>query len=45
MKNCIIVVETGTDIPDELAQQHHLAIVPRHVSFGDKTYDDGTIPV
>lgn len=45
MKNRIIVAETGADIPSELVQQHRLSIVPMHVSFGDKTYDDGTIPV
>lgn len=45
MKTRILVAETGADIPTELAEHYGIAIVPMHVSFGDKTYDDGTIPV
>lgn len=45
MTTRILVAETGADIPPELARQHGIAIVPMHVSFGDKTYDDGTFPV
>ena len=45
MTTRILVAETGADIPTELAQQHGIAIVPMHVSFGNRTYDDGTIPV
>ena len=45
MTTRILVAETGADIPPELARQHSIAIVPMHVSFGDKTYDDGTFPV
>ena len=45
MTTRILVAETGADIPPELAQQHGIAIVPMHVSFGNQTFDDGTIPV
>lgn len=45
MQTRILVAETGADIPQELVQQYGLIIVPMHVSFGNKTYDDGTIPV
>lgn len=45
MTTRILVAETGADIPPELAQRHGIAIVPMHVSFGGRTYDDGTLPV
>lgn len=44
MSKVILVAETGADIPSEIAAQYHLHIVPMHVSFGDKTQDDGAFP-
>lgn len=45
MENKIILVaETGSDIPKEMAQEWGITIVPMHVTMGDETLDDGTFP-
>lgn len=45
MSDFILVAETGSDIPEYLAKQHHIYTVPMHVAFGDETRDDGTFPI
>ncbi len=40
----ILVAETGSDIPKELAQELNILLIPMHVSMGDETLDDGTFP-
>ena len=45
MKPIILVAETGSDITTELASQYQIQIVPMHVTFEDRTVDDGTFPV
>ena len=40
----ILVAETGSDMPKELAQKLGVILIPMHVSMGDKTLDDGTFP-
>lgn len=40
----ILVAETGSDMPRELAQELGVVLVPMHVSMGEKTLDDGTFP-
>ena len=45
MKNYVLLVETGADIPTELADRFGIYQVPMHVSFGTETRDDGTIPI
>ena len=40
----ILVAETGSDIPKELAQELGVILIPMHVSMGEKTLDDGTFP-
>ena len=45
MSNSIILIaETGSDIPADLAQQWGIHLVPMHVSMGSQTFDDGTFP-
>ena len=44
MSSIILLAETGSDITPELAAQHHVCLVPMHVSMGDVTHDDGTFP-
>ncbi|MDO5538453.1 MAG: DegV family protein [Eubacteriales bacterium] len=44
MRKYIILAETGADIPTELAGQYGIYTVPMHVSFGQKTKDDGSFP-
>lgn len=44
MKKYVIIAETGSDIPKELAEKHGIYIVPMHVTFGDEVKDDGTFP-
>ena len=45
MSNIILVAETGSDIPAEVAERYGIQLVPMHVSFGAETLDDGTFPV
>lgn len=42
MKKYIIVAETGSDIPQELADKYGIFLVPMHATFGDVTKDDMT---
>ena len=42
--NIILVAETGSDIPKELAQELGILLIPMHVSMGERTLDDGTFP-
>ena len=44
MSSIILLAETGSDIPAELAAEYHVRLVPMHVSLGDVTLDDGTFP-
>ena len=44
MSKIILVAESGSDITPEQAKQNGIVIVPMHVSFGGKTYDDGAFP-
>lgn len=45
MNNIILVAETGSDIPKDIAEQMGIFLVPMHVTMGDSTFDDGTFPV
>ncbi len=45
MENRIILMaETGSDIPRELAEELSVVLIPMHVSMGDQTLDDGAFP-
>ena len=45
MENRIILVaETGSDIPRELAEELGIVLIPMHVSMGEQTLDDGAFP-
>ncbi|MDV4151152.1 DegV family protein [Clostridium sp. AL.422] len=45
MNNIILVAETGSDIPKDIAKELGIFLVPMHVTMGDNTFDDGTFPV
>lgn len=45
MNNIILVAETGSDIPKDIAEQMGIFLVPMHVTMGNDTFDDGTFPV
>lgn len=45
MSNYVIVTETGGDIPASFVERYGIELVPMHVSFGDKSLDDGAFPV
>ncbi|MGG7144896.1 DegV family protein [Clostridium nigeriense] len=45
MSNIILVAETGSDIPKDIAEELGIFLVPMHVTMGDSTYDDGSFPV
>ena len=40
----ILIAETGSDMPKDLANELGVILVPMHVSMGDETFDDGTFP-
>ena len=42
--NIILLAETGSDIPPELARELGVRLVPMHVCMDDVTLDDGTFP-
>lgn len=44
MDQIVLLAETGSDIPKEVAKEHGIYIVPMHVSFGEETKDDQTFP-
>ena len=41
----ILLAETGSDIPSDLAKRYGIYTVPMHVAFGEETKDDGTFPI
>ena len=45
MHNYILLAETGSDIPADLAERYGVQTVPMHVAFGTDNRDDGTFPV
>jgi len=45
MSGIVLVAETGSDIPPEIAEKYGIHLVPMHVSFGIETLDDGAFPV
>ena len=45
MSKFILLAETGSDIPANLAAQYNVYTAPMHVAFGDETRDDGTFPI
>lgn len=44
MQKIILVAESGSDVPQDLAERYNIWIVPMHVSFGDTVKDDGSFP-
>ena len=40
----MLIAETGSDVPAQLAHELGITLVPMHVSMGSKTLDDGTFP-
>ena len=45
MAKYVVVAESGSDIPADLAERYGIRIVPMHVNLGDVTLDDGKFPV
>lgn len=45
MGNIVILAETGSDLPKEIAERFSVILVPMHVTFNDVTKDDGAFPV
>lgn len=45
MEKIILLVETGADVPAELAKELDIEIVPMHVEMNGVTLDDGAFPV
>jgi DegV family protein with EDD domain len=45
MRRIILTTESGADLPEELANKHHVKVVPMHVIMDGKDYLDGSLPV
>ncbi len=45
MSSIIITVESGSDMPEELAQHYGIRVVPMHITFGERSKEDGSFPV
>ena len=45
MSNFVLLAETGSDLPRDIAGQYGIYTVPMHVAFGSETRDDGTFPI
>lgn len=45
MNNIILVAETGSDIPKDIAEEMGIFLVPMHVTMGSDTFDDGTFHI
>lgn len=43
-KSIILIAETGSDIPADLAKELGVILVPMHVNMGNETRDDGAFP-
>lgn len=44
MEKIILLAETGSDIPEEVARKFGIYLVPMHVSFDGEAKDDGSFP-
>lgn len=45
MSNIIILAESGSDLPKEIAKQYGIMLVSMHVTLGAVTLEDGSFPV
>lgn len=44
-KGFVILAESGSDLPKDIAEKYDIEIVPMHVMFNHKNYDDGEFPI
>jgi DegV family protein with EDD domain len=45
MRKIILSTESGADLPEDLAQKHHVQVVPMHIIMDGQDYLDGSLPV
>lgn len=45
MHNIILTTESGSDVPQTMADELGIRVIPMHVILGDNTYPDCSIPV
>lgn len=45
MEKIILTTESGSDVPQAMADELGIRIAPMHVILGDESYPDRTIPV
>jgi DegV family protein with EDD domain len=41
MNKVVILTDSTSDLTDEILKQKEIHVIPLHVNFGDKSYDDG----
>ena len=44
MNKIVLLAESGSDIPPDVAKKYNIYIIPMHVTFNNGTKDDGTFP-
>ena len=45
MRKIIILTESGSDLPLDLAKMHNIEVVPMHIMMEGKSYSDGSLSV
>lgn len=45
MTKYTIVTESGSDLSNDIVEQHNIQVLPMHVLIGDKDYPDGAISI
>lgn len=45
MKKYVLMIDSGSDVPQSIADRRGFEIVRMHTMMGNKTYDDGKFPV
>lgn len=45
MREILFTTESGSDVPKELQEKLEVTVLPMHVTMGEKTFDDGSVPI
>lgn len=45
MREILITTESGSDVPKWMQDKYGFIVLPMHVTMGDQTFDDGSVPI
>jgi DegV family protein with EDD domain len=45
MREILFTTESGSDVPLELQKKYGIIVLPMHVTMGNRTFDDGSVPI